>query len=105
MNGSRSLVPGRLLMAGINLTENCTSSSSTRPGPWLHYICAWVRGQCPGSAASYSNNIAGDFIWAIRFLGDGILRCDKPEREAALGLKDGALRGWALRRRLLVRIL
>ena len=92
-------------MAGINLTENCTSSSSTRPGPWLHYICAWVRGQCPGSAASYSNTIAGDFIWAVGFVGDVILRCDKPEPEAASWLKDGALRGWALRRTHLVRIL
>lgn len=92
-------------MAGINLTENCTSSSSTRPGPWLHYICAWVRGQCPGSAASYSNTIAGDFIWAVGFVGDVILRCDKPEREAASGVTAGALRGSALRRRHLDRVL
>ncbi|XP_060993702.1 PI-PLC X domain-containing protein 1-like [Dama dama] len=52
--------------------RNCTLSSSARPGPWLHYLCAWVRGQCPGSAASYTNTIAGDFIWALGLVGDVI---------------------------------
>ena len=34
MNSSPSLVPGRLLVAGISLTENREFSVSTRPGPW-----------------------------------------------------------------------
>ena len=92
-------------MAASTSRRTCTFYSSTRPGPWLHYVWAWVRGQCPGSAAGYSNTMAGDFIWVIRFGSDGILRCDKPEAEAASGLTDGALRGSALQRTHLVRIL
>ncbi|KAF4008460.1 hypothetical protein G4228_020200 [Cervus hanglu yarkandensis] len=81
MSCGPSLVPGRLFMAGINLTEN------------LHFVLihpAWslaplplrmgagpvpgvsARGQRPGSAASYINTIAGDFICAVGFDGNVI---------------------------------
>lgn len=35
-------------------------------------LCAWVRAQCPGSAAGCTNIIAGDFIGASGFVSDVI---------------------------------
>ena len=77
MNSSPSLVPGRLWVASINLTENL---EFVRVHPnWslekliqrgLPYLCAWVRGQCPGSATGRTNTVTGDFIWADGFVGD-----------------------------------
>uniref|UniRef100_A0A452DKB1 Uncharacterized protein n=1 Tax=Capra hircus TaxID=9925 RepID=A0A452DKB1_CAPHI len=48
--------PGELLVAGIRLP----------------YLCRCVRDQCPGSATSRTNTVAGDFIWADEFVGDVI---------------------------------
>uniref|UniRef100_A0A452EJL5 PI-PLC X domain-containing protein 1 n=1 Tax=Capra hircus TaxID=9925 RepID=A0A452EJL5_CAPHI len=54
--------PGRLFMAGINLTEN------------LEFVCIHLvsgeAGPHPGSAAGCTNTIAGHFIWANGFVGD-----------------------------------
>ncbi|KAF4008632.1 hypothetical protein G4228_020404 [Cervus hanglu yarkandensis] len=69
--------PSRLFLAGINLTENLefvlihpawSLENVTLRG--LPYLCAWVRGQCPGSATGCTNIIAGDFIPADGFVGD-----------------------------------
>ncbi|KAM7225446.1 LOW QUALITY PROTEIN: hypothetical protein CapIbe_023423, partial [Capra ibex] len=67
--------PGRLFMAGINLKENlefvCIHWSVEKLAQWgLPYLCAWVGGQHPGSAAGCTNTIAGHFIWANGFVGD-----------------------------------
>ena len=52
MNSSPSLVPGRLFMAGIKLTENLEfvlvhpAWSLEKLTQWgLPYFCTWVRGQ------------------------------------------------------------
>ena len=79
MNRSPSLVPGGLFVAGIDLTENLefilvhpawSLEKLTLSG--LPYLCAWVRAQCPGSAAGCTNIIAGDFIGASGFVSDVI---------------------------------
>nr|XP_042097509.1 PI-PLC X domain-containing protein 1 isoform X3 [Ovis aries] len=71
--------PGGLFVAGINLTENLefilvhpawSLQKLTLSG--LPYLCAWVRAQCPGSAAGCTNIIAGDFIGASGFVSDVI---------------------------------
>ncbi|XP_070640131.1 PI-PLC X domain-containing protein 1 [Bos indicus] len=71
--------PGGLFVAGINLTENLefilvhpawSLEKLTLSG--LPYLCAWVRAQCPGSAAGCTNIIAGDFIGASGFVSDVI---------------------------------
>ncbi|XP_040121304.1 PI-PLC X domain-containing protein 1-like [Oryx dammah] len=71
--------PGELLVAGINLTENLefvcihlawSLEKLTQCG--LPYLCPWVQGQCPRLSTSRTNTIAGDFIWADRFIGDVI---------------------------------
>ena len=71
MNSSPSLVPGRLMVAGINLSENLEfvrihpAWCLEKLTQWgLPYLCAWVRGQCPGSATGCTNTVAGEFIWA-----------------------------------------
>uniref|UniRef100_A0A8C2RU38 PI-PLC X domain-containing protein 1 n=1 Tax=Capra hircus TaxID=9925 RepID=A0A8C2RU38_CAPHI len=73
--------PGRLLVAGISLTENREFSFILVHPAWslqkltlsgLPYLCAWVRAQCPGSAAGCTNIIAGDFIGASGFVSDVI---------------------------------
>uniref|UniRef100_A0A8C2RGA2 Phosphatidylinositol-specific phospholipase C X domain-containing protein n=1 Tax=Capra hircus TaxID=9925 RepID=A0A8C2RGA2_CAPHI len=73
--------PGELLVAGINLTENLEFSFILVHPAWslqkltlsgLPYLCAWVRAQCPGSAAGCTNIIAGDFIGASGFVSDVI---------------------------------
>ncbi|CAM9166342.1 unnamed protein product [Rangifer tarandus platyrhynchus] len=69
--------PSRLFLAGINLTENLefilihpawSLENVTLQG--LPYLCVWVRGQCPGSAAGCTNIVAGGFIPADEFVGD-----------------------------------
>lgn len=79
MNSSPSLVPGRLWVASINLTENLEfvrvhpAWSLEKLTQWgLPYLCAWVWGQCLGSATGRTNTVAGNFIWAQRFVGDVI---------------------------------
>ena len=79
MNSSPSLVPGRLMVAGINLSENlefvCILPAwcLEKMTQWgLPYLCAWVQGQCPGLATGRTNTVAGEFIWADGFVGDVI---------------------------------
>ena len=48
----------------------------------LPYLCAWVRGQCPGSATGGTNTIAGEFIWAHGFVGSRV--CGFPMGEAGV---------------------
>ena len=71
MNSSPSLVPGRLWVASINLTENLEfvrihpAWSLEKLTQWgLPYLCAWVWGR--------TNTFAGNFIWAEWFVGDVI---------------------------------
>uniref|UniRef100_A0A4W2I8D6 PI-PLC X domain-containing protein 1 n=1 Tax=Bos indicus x Bos taurus TaxID=30522 RepID=A0A4W2I8D6_BOBOX len=71
--------PGELMVAGINLSENLEfvrvhpAWSLEKLTQWgLPYLCAWVRGQCPGSATRRTNTVAGEFIWADGFVGDVI---------------------------------
>ena len=88
MNSSPSLVPGSLFVAGINLTENLEfvhihlAWSVEKLAQWgLPYLCAWVQGQRPESAAGCTNTIAGHLIWAHGFVGN----CHQSELEAASG--------------------
>jgi len=67
------------MVAGINLSENLEfvrvhpAWSLEKLTQWgLPYLCAWVRGQCPGSATGRTNTVAGEFIWADGFVGDVI---------------------------------
>ena len=89
MNSSPSLVPGRLWVASINLTENLEfvrvhpAWSLEKLTQWgLPYLCTWVRDLCPGSATG-----------SRRRLHLGRRVCWRPHRvelEAALGLMEGA---------------